>query len=172
MANVECGFADVPGGASGSDLLTSYGPTPPVDIGFDANFKANQVPAPIAGIKGVDALVDTGAAESCIDSLLASQLNLPIVDRRPIAGALGQGEANMHLAQVHIPSLKRTIYGVFAGVHLQAGGQMHKALIGRTFLRHCTMSYDGQAGTVSIETPDVPGAAAAPPPPLLPAPAS
>lgn len=164
MPNVGCGFADIPGGASGSNLLTSYGPTLPVDVGFDANFVAGQGLTPVAGLKGIDALVDTGASESCIDSLLAAQLNLPIVDRRPISGALGGGEANMHLAQIYIPGLGRTIYGVFAGMHLQAGGQMHKALIGRTFLQHCKMSYEGETGKVTIETPDVAAAPALPPP--------
>lgn len=154
MPSAQCGFDDVPGGAPGAELLASYGPTLQVDIGFDANFQATQISPPVAGLKGIDALVDTGAAESCIDSLLAAQLNLPIVDRRPISGALGSGEANMHLAQIYIPGLNRTIYGVFAGVHLQAGGQAHKALIGRTFLQHCTLSYDGRGGKVSIQMPD------------------
>ena len=96
------------------------------------------------------ALVDTGASESCIDSLLAYQLNLPIIDRAPIAGSLGKKEVNMHLAQIHIPSLGRTIYGSFAGVHLLAGGQPHQALIGRTFLKYFVMVYEGHSGTVTL----------------------
>jgi hypothetical protein len=148
----KCGF-DNQGGASGIDLLVSYGPTLLVNIGFDPNFRV-VVPMqiPISGITGVRALVDTGAAESCIDSLLASQLNLPIVDRRPIAGVHGSQEANMHLAQVYVPSLNFTIYGAFAGVHLTAGGQFHRALIGRTFLRSFTMVYEGRIGTVTLST--------------------
>ena len=58
----------------------------------------------------------------------------------------------MHLAQVRIPSLGFTIYGAFAGVHLAAGGQPHKALIGRTFLRAFTMVYKGGTGTVTISS--------------------
>jgi predicted aspartyl protease len=121
-----------------------------VDIGFDPAFKHGITP--VAGISSISALVDTGAGESCIDSVLASQLNLPIVDRRRIAGATGIQEVNMHLAQVHVPSLRFTIYGAFAGVHLQAGGQLHKALIGRTFLKHYKMMYDGSTGTVTLES--------------------
>jgi predicted aspartyl protease len=122
-----------------------------VDIGFDQNFNA-QVPfqVPVPGSKGVQALVDTGAAASCIDSLLAAQLNLPIVDRQHIAGAGGDHLVNVHLAQVHVPSLGKTIYGAFAGVHLAAGGQRHRALVGRTFLQHFTMIYEGRTGTVTI----------------------
>ena len=76
MAEVDCGFSDTPT-SSGFDLLTTLGPTLVVDIGFDANHK-NGIPVP--GIKGVVALVDTGATESCIDNLLAVQLGLPLVD--------------------------------------------------------------------------------------------
>ena len=150
MPETKCGFDDVPGGASGADLLAIYGPTLLVDIGFDPVFKIGAGTTPTPGIKGITALVDTGAAESCIDSMLAAQLNLPIVDRRLIAGVHGSQEINMHLAQVHVPSLGFTLYGAFAGVHLFAGGQPHRALIGRTFLAHYTMVYEGRTGTVKL----------------------
>jgi hypothetical protein len=55
------------------------------------------------------------------------------------------------LAQVHVPSLPYTIFGTFSAVDLAAGGQFHHALIGRTFLRHHKMVYDGKTGTVSLE---------------------
>jgi hypothetical protein len=133
--------------------LTTYGPTLLVDIGFDPDWKAGvPVIIPVAGMKGIHALVDTGAWECCIDSLLATQINLPIVDRRMISGVHGGQEVNMHLAQVHVPSLNFTVYGVFAGVHLQAGGQIHRALIGRTFLRHYKMVYEGLTGLVTLES--------------------
>lgn len=56
----------------------------------------------------------------------------------------------MHLAQIYVPALQFTVYGSFAGVHLVAGGQIHQALIGRTFLQHVRMVYDGQSGKVTI----------------------
>ena len=59
----------------------------------------------------------------------------------------------MHMAQIHVPALAFTIYGVFAAVDLIAGGQPHQALIGRTLLRHCRMEYDGLTGGVVIHTP-------------------
>jgi hypothetical protein len=94
--------------------------------------------------------VDTGAAESCIDNLLAAQLNLPIVDRRTLSGSSGKHEVNVYLAQVHIPSLPFTIWGAFAGVNLKAGGQVHGALIGRTFLSRFKMEYNGSTGDVTL----------------------
>jgi hypothetical protein len=153
MAKVKCGFNNVVGGVSGRDQLTHWGPTLLVDIGFDPNFKATVPPTiPAPGRKNIDALVDCGAKESCIDSVLAAQLNLPIIDRRHVAGSGGKHEVNYHLAQIHVPSLNFTIYGQFAGVHLQSGGQRHLALIGRTFLQYFTMTYEGRSGNVIISS--------------------
>jgi predicted aspartyl protease len=151
MPETKCGFDDLPdGSASGADLLMTLGPTLIVDVGFDDTYSPTSGKIPTPGIRTLPALVDTGASESCIDNLLAAQLKLPIIDRRPISGAGGQHMANMYLAQVHVIALGRTISGAFAGVDLKAGGQVHSALIGRTFLRHYRMTYDGTTGTVII----------------------
>src|SRR5438105_5931933 len=110
MVQTKCGFNDSPDGkgAKGSELLVMYGPTLLVNIGFDPNYDAAAAPLkqPSAGISDVNALVDTGATESCIDNLLAAQLKLPIVDRRSIAGISGFHVANVYLAQVNVPFLK------------------------------------------------------------------
>jgi hypothetical protein len=153
MVKIKCGFdsAASPGGPFGHDLLANIGPTLIVDIGFDKDFDPALPTPPVAGIKGVRALVDTGATESCIDNLLGAQLKLPIVDRRAIAGAGGKHMANMYLAQIFVPALGIRILGAFAGVDLAAGGQVHHALMGRTFLRHFTMIYEGRTGTVVIQ---------------------
>ena len=156
MPTTKCGFDSILGGATGAEFLTAHGPTLLVNIGFDPDYiDSPSTPPPQPGINDVRALVDTGALESCIDSVLAAQLNLPIVDRRYISGAHGAEKVNMHLAQIHVPALRFTIYGTFAGVHLKAGGMVHQALIGRTFLRNVTMVYEGLTGTVSISMGDV-----------------
>ena len=153
MAETECGFPNI-GGVSGRDLLVALGPTLIVNIGFDPNYNPQAPSGPhTLGVTGLHALVDTGATESCIDNLLAAQLNLSIVDRRQISGVHGSKEANMYLAQVYVPSLNFTIYGAFAGVDLQAGGQVHSALIGRTFLQRIKMVYDGPTGSVTLALP-------------------
>jgi hypothetical protein len=149
MARTSCGFVDGPI-ASATDLLARWGPTLLVGIGFDTTWQAASGTIPVAAVTDVHALVDSGASESCIDALFASQLGLPIVDRRPISGVGGQHVVNMHLAQIHVEPLAFTIWGIFAGVNLAAGGQPHQALIGRTFLRHFTMIYEGRTGNVVI----------------------
>jgi predicted aspartyl protease len=153
MPEAKCGFIDSPG-VSGQNLLVYFGPTLLVNIGFDKAWVDAGISSsiPIAGITDVKALVDTGATESCIDDMLAAQLNLPVIDKRQIAGISGQHEVNIYLAQIHFPALPFTIYGAFAGVHLVAGGQSHSALIGRTFLQHFTMIYDGKTGDVTIKS--------------------
>lgn len=154
MAETSCGFSDIAGGASGSALLQFHGPTILVDIGFDPAFRAAVpiVKRPAAGMTGIRALVDTGAAESCIDSALAAQLNLPVIDQKFVSGVHGSQKVNIHLAQVYVPSLSYVLHGAFAGVHLAAGGQLHGALIGRTFLRHYTLVYEGRTGAVRLSS--------------------
>ena len=150
MPTTKCGFDSNLEGETGAELLTFYGPTLLVNIGFDSDHIYPSPTPPEPGVTGVEALVDTGASESCIDSVLAAQLNLPTVDRRDLAGPHGAEKVNIHLAQIIVPSLSFMIYGRFAGVHLKAGGMAHQALIGRTFLRNVTMVYEGLTGTVSI----------------------
>lgn len=94
--------------------------------------------------------MDTGASESCIDSMLAAQLNLPIIDRSRISGSQGSHVVNVHLAHIFVPALNAWLIGKFSAVHLAAGDQWHRALIGRTFLQHFTMIYEGRTGTVTI----------------------
>lgn len=141
MARALCGFNSSPG-APGHLHLVLHGPTLGVQIGFDAAYNPqNPNLPPTLPQHLIEALVDTGATESCIDIGLAMSLNLPVVDRRTVGGVAGAHDVNMHLAHIHIPALRFTIHGLFAGVGLQAGGQRHQALIGRTFLQGFTMIY-------------------------------
>ena len=149
MPTTKCGFDDQTG-QSGRDALALYGPTLFVQIGFDPASRPSDGPNPNLPPDKHPALVDTGATESCIDSELALILNLPIVDRQKVAGVHGADTVNVHLAQIHVPSLDFTVYGRFAGVHLRAGGQPHFALIGRTFLQNFTMTYEGRTGNVIL----------------------
>src|ERR1700690_2518307 len=98
MAEIKCGFNDGPQ-TKGFELLMLFGPTVLVDIGFDPNHDPAVRPKtiPVPGITGVQALVDSGATECCIDSLLAAQLKLPLVNRRQISGVHGQKEVNVYL---------------------------------------------------------------------------
>lgn len=149
MFSAKCGFTD-------GNALVHKGPTLNVQIGFDplhlalpdGNLYIPKLPDAV-----LPALVDTGATESCIDSSLAKQLNLPVVDRRRVAGAITAEKVDVYLAQIYVVSLDHVIYGRFAGVNLKSSGQEHYALIGRTFLRHFSMTYNGKSGSVTISKP-------------------
>ena len=156
MPSTKCGFDNNPAGAPGPILLVLHGPTLLVNIGFDEDYQPATQVLPRPGLTDVRALVDTGASASCIDSGLAADLALPVVDRRRIGGVGGEHEVNVHLAQIHVPTLLFTIYGRFFGVHLEAGGQSHRALLGRDFLYRFLMVYEGHTGTVTISTTPAP----------------
>ena len=149
MPQVECG---TPGHAG---LLIQRGPTVKVQIGFDAGYRpgpGRDVHPDLPAIE-YDALIDTGASMSCIDSRVAAQLGLPSIDQRPVSGAHGAGAVNVHLAQLHIPALGFTQYGEFFGVHLHAGGQGHSALLGRTILKNMSLTYHGANASVLLSFP-------------------
>lgn len=147
MAQTQCGFEDH--GQVGEQLLAERGPTLLVDIGFELDGQLAADPPDLA-MKGLQALVDTGATECCIDASLALSLNLPVVNQRPMGGIGGQHNCNIHLATMWVPSLGFSILGHFAGVDLKGAGQPHQAIIGRNVLRLFTMVYVGSSGQVTL----------------------
>lgn len=149
MPTTSAGFTDSKDGSAGH-LLATVGPTLAVQVGFDPKFEPMSGTRPDLPSRGWPALVDTGAAVSCIDSTLAVGLGLPVVDREEVSGVHGAGEVNICIAQIYVPELEFTIYGRFFAAHLSAGGQPHAPLIGRSFLRHFAMAYDGRTGSVTI----------------------
>lgn len=143
MPATNCGFDD-------PNELELYGPTIAVVIGFDPHYEASAGLPPSLSPNRLPALIDTGADASYIDASLASALSLPVADRQELIAASGVVDAAVHLAQIYIPDLDTTIYGQFASVNLTEGEQTHYALIGRTFLRHFNMAYEGRTGSVII----------------------
>jgi hypothetical protein len=144
MKTVECGFY------GNANRLTGDGPTISVNIGFDTNWRPERGHAPIPGEREILALIDTGATECFIDSDLATILNLPIVDRRDVAGSVGKHSVYVFLAQIYIPSLEHVQDGTFAGAYLGRGGMPYRVLLGRTFLQQFVLMYNGITGRVSL----------------------
>ena len=149
MTDVNCGFSDQPG-RSGQRALALYGPTLLVEIGFDRAFRIGSPERPDIPDDLRPALVDTGATESCIDADFAREMGLPSRNRGEIAGIGGVITVPYYLAQIYVPGLDRTIYGQFAGINIQAGGQPCYALIGRDFLQNYTLVYQGRTGYVTL----------------------
>lgn len=136
------------------DLLAVLGPMIDVEIGFDPDYDPDD-PAtmpPKLAATGVRALLDTGAAACYIDTSLAIRLNLAAIDKQLVTPVLGGvREIVTYLGQIHIPSLAFTIYGSFGGLDLVASGLQFAAVLGREFLMHCKLMYDGPSGGVWLE---------------------
>ena len=130
--------------------LIQLGPTIYVQIGHDPNYQPSPGQRAQLPQERWRALVDTGAMESAIDADLANSLNLPVLGHNRIAGAGGLFETTVYLAQIYIPELDFTIDGPFDSANLATSGQPYYALIGRTFLRHFNMAYEGRTGSVII----------------------
>ncbi len=154
MAQNNSGFLDADG-VSATDLLARIGPTLKVGLGFDPDFDPKHASrTPRLPVDGLWALIDTGASVCCIDSTLAMHLELPLVDKGYCDGISGLIEVDMYLAQIHVPNLQFTLYGKFAGVDLGRGD--HRVLLGRDFLRHFVMTYDGPSRAVFLVDPQQP----------------
>ena len=137
-------------GLSSSDVLELYGPGLHVAIGLDTGSQPSG-----EGVSDLHpALIDTGARVSCIDSTLADELGLPVVEdvQRQVAGILGSGLVDVYRAQISIQELGLSVAGNFPGIRLAEGGQPYRALVGRDILKAFTMTYDGRTGVVSLTT--------------------
>ena len=132
--------------------LVVFGPTISVRVGFDPGYAPERGVLPVLPPNEYPAIIDTGATQSCIDVSLALALGLNVVDNIPVSGVSGQTMVNTYSAQIVIPSMNRVIHGRFAGAYLQEGGHRHLAIIGRTFLRHHRLVYDGRSGEVTLES--------------------
>lgn len=141
----------VPGGAPNSEALYLFGPVLPVLIGSNQDPRMQDASSIVAVHRY--ALVDTGATDSCIDSNLAHALGLRVVDERNVATPGGIETFNVYSGWIEVPELNFAKRGPLMGANLSAGGQPYGALLGRDFLRHCSMHYDGETGSVTISNP-------------------
>lgn len=151
MSSTQAGFRSGSGGEGPADLLVRLGPTLLVDIGLKSRSVAGE--APDLPEKKVKALIDTGAGGDCIDDELARRLRLPIHDEGEISGVGGRHRAFIYTARIYVPSLDRLLFQPFTGVRLSEGEQWHRVILGRSFLRHYRLAYDGMTGQVEIESP-------------------
>lgn len=152
MPKESVGFKSGFGALSAADLLVQVGPTVHVDIGRKSRSNPGE-PPDLPG-KRIKALIDTGAGGDCIDESLALELCLPATEKGIISGVGGRHSAVIYTARLYVPALDRLLFQQFTGVKLAEGAQPHRVLLGRTFLRHYRMSYDGASGQVELSTGD------------------
>jgi predicted aspartyl protease len=121
-----------------------------VASGLQQNTQAPIFNPALPNIENVPALIDTGATMSCIDDQLAQQLGLPLINQVQSPGVHGSAPLNVYLAYLLIPSLSVAQTGEFIGANMAAGGQFHRALLGRTLLQNMLLVYDGRSGSVKL----------------------
>ncbi|MFC3077410.1 hypothetical protein ACFODL_04840 [Phenylobacterium terrae] len=151
MRSTQAGFKSGVAGESPADLLVRLGPTIQVDIGLRSRSPAGEPPD--LPVKKIKALIDTGAGADCIDDALARSLGLPVHDIGEISGVGGRHRAYIYTARTYVPGLDRLLFQPFTGVRLQEGEQWHRVILGRAFLRHYRVTYDGLTGQVEIAEP-------------------
>ena len=143
----DCGYADAP---QGRKLLEYHGPRIGVSIGLDATWTKDQPRAPRPDKSNLAALIDTGAQYTCIDSALADEIRLPVVNKQRVGG-VGLLTVDVYNGQIHVGLLRYTIHGPIAGIPGLEDRIHVPVVLGRAFLRDCKLVYDGRSGEVTIE---------------------
>ena len=94
--------------------------------------------------------IDTGATSTCIDDAAAARLNLPAIDVVTVASASHPStQQNVHPIQIEVIGLPITISAPRA-IAAPLAAQGLAVLIGRDVLQHCTLFYNGPAGSFSL----------------------
>lgn len=112
--------------------------------------KGEAVPAPIIG----NALIDTGASNTCIDDAVMQQLGVPATNSVKLGSAAGHNEHNVYMAKITfagIPGVELN-YSV-VGVNLKDQFSPNVPLIGllgRDLLSNCVLIYNGTLGMFTL----------------------
>ena len=133
-------------------VLRTRGPAVEIAVAVSAELEqalseAKQpVAAPITGL----ALIDTGAASTCVDETVAQKLGVSPIDVVRIASA-SHAQAEKSVYPVRLRLLGTTIEIAASraiGVPLQPQGFI--ALLGRDFLERFVLIYNGSAGEMTL----------------------
>jgi len=104
------------------------------------------LPPPEVGL----ALIDSGATSTSIDDDAARKLRLPAIDIVAVASAShASTQQNFHPIQIEVRGLPITISAPRA-IAAPLASQGLLVLIGRDVLQHCTLFYNGPAGSFSL----------------------
>lgn len=132
--------------------LQQRGPIVQVMIGIAQTFadqllqQGTALPSPVSG----NALIDTGASTTCIDDTVAQSMGLPAIDVVTMASA-SHASTQQNVYPIHmqiVGSPIRVEVPNAIGANLQVQGII--ALIGRDYLQHCTLHYNGITGAITL----------------------
>ena len=137
---------------SPAHALRQHGPLVQVNIGISKTVadqllkQGTELPNSVSG----NALVDTGASTTCIDDSVARQMGLPVIDIVAMTSASHPStQQNVYPIVMQIAGSTITVEVPNAvGANLMSQGII--ALIGRDFLEHCTLHYNGITGAITL----------------------
>ena len=135
-----------------SNALLQRGPCIQVTLGLVQSItdqllqQGKTVPPPISGL----ALIDTGASSTCIDDAIAQQLQLPATDVvQMVSASHASTQQNVYPVLIEVVGASIQINVPRAmGANLTPQGLI--ALIGRDFLQHVTLFYNGITGQITL----------------------
>lgn len=133
-------------------VLSTFGPllagevSVPSKIAEVIQKTKKEIPNPITG----PALIDTGAASTCVDEEILKNLGLPIVGEQPIATPSGPSKAYLYPVKLEFPGspIPPLEFNRVIGANLK--DQKIAILIGRDILQHCILIYNGPGGHFSL----------------------
>lgn len=105
-----------------------------------------ELPTPVSG----NGLIDTGASTTCIDDSIAQQMGLPPIDVVMMASASHSStRQNVYPVQMEIVGSPVRVE-IPKAIGASLTGQGIIALIGRDYLQHCTLHYNGLTGAITL----------------------
>lgn len=120
----------------------------PKDILDNRQSQNKSVPNPING----EALIDTGASNTCIDDDTAKQLELRAIDQIPLQTPSGTTTHNKYMISLNFTGVNSNLPNIqrlsVIGAELKNQGTL--VLFGRDLLRSCMLVYNGLMGHFSI----------------------
>ena len=133
--------------------LRTLGPTLSVIVSVTKEHGANLIKAglPIPDSVPGAALIDTGAAITCVDQGVCQALGLRPTGVVMLGHAGGKEERPCYPIQVHFPGSLPPLYCPSAcSIKLAEGKQPHIMLIGRDLLIRLKMVYNGPQGRIEL----------------------
>lgn len=98
-------------------------------------------------------MIDTGATDCLVDVDLAQELQLKKVDRQTVTGVTGDRlTVDVYSTRIRIDALDLTLLDPCLSYPLGTMGPFD-VILGRSFLLHVRMSYDGSRGSVHVASP-------------------
>ena len=131
--------------------LQEVGPRLPVQVSIADELAAlhtenGETTQPAEGF----ALFDTGASRTCVDEAVLQRLGLTPTGTTQISTPSDSRSANLYVCTIDFPAynpLRRSNHEV---IGVQLAGQRCIALIGRDFLSHMILIYDGPGARVTF----------------------